>query len=254
MECFKYVKGLSLGLSKKSAWDFSIHMKHKHFQYWIYLVYKILHLGENDKATKVKELLIYKLNRDLLLYNAKYEHVFIFNHVIYHLEHRGGLMSTQAKLNYKGHYLFPNMCNCTKHVISSNEWKVFSCPSLHFILNYPSFLNSDKKWTHAVYNCTCIHKFVAIIKSIMERNLNYWDEVIIMNKLVSDVIQLYPLNQDLIWFFCECDSCYWDIYEEEDNYFYNGKYIKISDFPLQLKTNNKWNKEVFNTFHNFDYF
>ena len=110
-------------------------------------------------------------------------------------------MSTQTKLNYRGHYLVPNMCNCTKHVISSNEWKVFSCPSLHFILNYPSFLNSDKKWTYAVYNCTCIHKFVAIVKSIMESNLNYWDEVIIMNKLVSDVIQLYPLNQDLICFF-----------------------------------------------------
>ena len=214
-------------------------MGHKNFQYWIYLVYKILHLGENDKATKVKELLIYKLNKDLLLYSAKYEHVLIFNPVIYHLEHRGGLMSTQAKLNYKGHYLFPNICNCTKHVISSNEWKVFSCPSLHFILNYPSFLNSDKKWTYAVYNCTCIHKFVAIVKSFMKSNLNYWDKVIIMNKLVSDVIQLYPLNQDLIWFFCECYSCYWDIYEEEDNYFDNGKYVKILDFPLELKTNNK---------------
>ena len=68
------------------------------------------------------------------------------------------------------------------------------------------------------------------------------------------MIQLYPLNQDLIWFFCECDSCYWDIYEEEDNYFDNGKYVKILDFPLELKTNNKWNKEVFNAFHNFNYF
>ena len=88
----------------------------------------------------------------------------------------------------------------------------------------------------------------------MKSNLNYWDEVIIMNKLVSDVIQLYPLNQDLIWFFCECDSRYWDIYEKEDKYFDNGKYVKILDFPLELKTNNKWNKEVFNAFHNFDYF
>ena len=46
-----------------------------------------------------------------------------------------------------------------------------------------------------------IHKFLAIVKSIMKSNLNYWDEVIIINKLVSHVIQLYPLNQDLIWFF-----------------------------------------------------
>ena len=37
-EYFKDLKGLSLGLSKKSAWDFSIHIGHKMFQYWIYLV------------------------------------------------------------------------------------------------------------------------------------------------------------------------------------------------------------------------
>ena len=148
-------------------------------------------------------MLIYKLNKDLLLYNAKYEHVLIFNSVIYQLEHKGGLMSPQAKLNYRGHYMFPNIFNCTKHTISSDEWKLFSCPSLHFVLNYPSFLNSEKKWTYAVYNCICIHKFVAIVKSVMESNLNYWDEVIVISKLVSDVIQLYPLNQDLVWFLCE---------------------------------------------------
>ena len=31
----------------------------------------------------------------------------------------------------------------------------------------------------------------------MESNLNYWDGVIVINKFVSDVIQLYPLNQHL---------------------------------------------------------
>ena len=40
-------------------------------------------------------------------------------------------------------------------------------------MNYPSFLNSDKKWTYAVSNCTCIHKFVAIVKSVIESYLNY---------------------------------------------------------------------------------
>ena len=38
-------------------------MGHKKFQYWIYLLHKILHLGENDKAADIKELLIYKLNK-----------------------------------------------------------------------------------------------------------------------------------------------------------------------------------------------
>ena len=64
------------------------------FQYWIYLVYKILHLSE-----VTIEFLIYKLNKDLLLYNTNYQHVLIFNPVIYKLEHNGGLMSPQAKLN-----------------------------------------------------------------------------------------------------------------------------------------------------------
>ena len=43
------------------------------FQYWIYLVYKILHLSEVTK--EIKEFLIYKLNKDFLLYNTNYQHV-----------------------------------------------------------------------------------------------------------------------------------------------------------------------------------
>ena len=98
-------------------------------------------------------------------------------------------MSPQAKLNYKGHYRYPNMCNCTKYsVVSSDQWKIVISPSLHLLSNYPSFLNSDKKWTYAVYNCSCIYKLVAIMRSIMESNLNYWDEVIVTNTFVSNVI------------------------------------------------------------------
>ena len=63
-EYFKDLKGLPLGVSTKNAWDFSIHMAHKMFQYWLYLVYKILHL--NKVSIEMKELLIYKLNKDLL--------------------------------------------------------------------------------------------------------------------------------------------------------------------------------------------
>ena len=75
-EYFKDLKGLPLGHSKKSAWDFSIHMGHKMFQYWIYLVCKILHLSE--VTIEMKEFLIYKLDKDLLLYNTNYQHVLIF--------------------------------------------------------------------------------------------------------------------------------------------------------------------------------
>ena len=186
-ECFKDVKRLPLELSKKSAWDYSIHIAHKMFQYWLYLVYKILHLS--DVTIEMKELLIYSLNKDLLLYNTNNQHVLIFNHVIYKLEHKGGLMSPKAELNYIGHYSYPNMCNCTKYsTISSDKWKIFTSPPLQLVFNYPCFLNSDNKWTYAVYNCTCIHKLVAIMRSTEESNLNYWDEVIVINKFVSDVI------------------------------------------------------------------
>ena len=43
------------------------------------------------------------------------------------------------------------------------------------------------------------------MRSIMESNLNYWDEVIVINNFVSDVIQLYPMSQ--YGFNCECKLC-----------------------------------------------
>ena len=95
-EYFKDLKGLPLGLSKKVL-GILVYMWDKMFQYWIYLVYKILYLSE--VTIEMKEILIYKLNKDLLLYNTDYQHVLIFNPVIYKLEHNGGLMSSQAKLN-----------------------------------------------------------------------------------------------------------------------------------------------------------
>ena len=188
---------IPLGLSKKCAWDFSIYMRYKMFQYWIYLVYKILHLSEVTR--EMKEMLIYKLNKDLLLYNTNYQHVLIFNPIIYKLEHNGGLMSPQAKLNYKGHIMYPNMCHCTKYsTVSSDKWKIFTSPSLNFVFNYLSFPNSDKNGTYAVYTCTCIHKLVAIMRSIMESNLNYWDEVIVINLYLMSFSSILWVNMGLI--------------------------------------------------------
>ena len=71
-EYFKDLKGLPLGLSTNNAWDYSIHMAHKMFQYWLYLVYKILHL--NKVSIEMKERLMYKLKKDLLFYNTNYQH------------------------------------------------------------------------------------------------------------------------------------------------------------------------------------
>ena len=90
------------------------------------------------------------------------------------------------------------------------------------------------------------------MRSIMESNLNYWDEVIVINKFVSDVIQLYPLNQ--YWYECKCILKSWDEEEEEENYFDINKYVKISDFPNESKTNYRWNEAVNLSVHNFEYF
>ena len=39
--------------------------------------------------------------------------------------------------------------------------------------------------------------------------------------------------------------------EKEDNYFDINKYVKISDFPNELKTNYRWNEVVNFSVHNF---
>ena len=90
------------------------------------------------------------------------------------------------------------------------------------------------------------------MRSIIKSNLNYWDEVIAINKFVSDVIQLYPLNQ--YWCECKCILKSWDEEEEEDYYFDIKKYVKISDFPNELKINYGWNEAVNLSVHNFEYF
>ena len=94
------------------------------------------------------------------------------------------------------------------------------------------------------------------MRSIMESNLNYWNEVIVINKFVSEVIHLYPLNQYL--YECKCILKNWEEEEEEEaeeeNYFDINKYVKISDFPNELKTNYRWNEAVNLSVHNFEYF
>ena len=85
----------------------------------------------------------------------------------------------------------------------------------------------------------------------MESNLKYWDEVIFVNKFVSDVIQLYPMSQ--YGFNCECKLCDGDGEKKEDFYFDTSKYVKISDFPNELKTNYRWNDAVSLSVHNFEY-
>ena len=42
--------------------------------------------------------------------------------------------------------------------------------------------------------------------------------------------------------------------KKEDHYFDISKYVKISDFPNELKTNYRWNDAVNLSVHNLEYF
>ena len=47
---------------------------------------------------------------------------------------------------------------------------------------------------------------------------------------------------------------WWGWRKIEDFYFDISKYVKISDFPNELKTNYRWNEVVKLSVHNFEYF
>ena len=53
-------------------------------------------------------------------------------------------------------------------------------------------------------------------------------------------------------FNCECKLCDGDG-EKKDYYFDISKYVKILDFPDELKTNYRWNDAVNLSVHNFEY-
>ena len=56
----------------------------------------------------------------------------------------------------------------------------------------PLYLNTNKKWTYAVYNC--MFKFIDLINYVRNSGLSYWDKVLVVNSLVDDIFSLYPNN------------------------------------------------------------
>ena len=57
------------------------------------------------------------------------------------------------------------------------------------------------------------------------------------------------------WCECKCILKIWDEEEEEEDFYFDiSKYVKISDFPNELKTNYRWNDAVNLSVHNFEYF
>ena len=57
-------------------------------------------------------------------------------------------------------------------------------PSIHKL---PTYLNTNKKWTFAVYYCVCSHKFMDLIKYVRNSGLPYWDQVMVVNSLAGDI-------------------------------------------------------------------
>ena len=69
------------------------------------------------------------------------------------------LPSEIIKLAYEGHYEFPNLCNCKyTRPVTAGAWVKKKMPT--FINKLPLYLDTDEKWTYAVYNCVCSHKFI----------------------------------------------------------------------------------------------
>ena len=103
-------------------------------------------------------------------------------------------MSNQnIKLAYEGHYDFPNLCNCRYiRLITAGKYVEKKMPTC--INKLPLYLNTNKKWTYAVYNCVCSHKFIDLIKYVRNSGLSYWDQVMVVNSLVDDIFFLYPNN------------------------------------------------------------
>ena len=62
-------------------------------------------------------------------------------------------------------------------------------PSIHKL---PTYLDTNKKWTFAVYNCVCSHKFIDLIKYVKNSGFSYGDQVMVVNSLVDDIFSLYP--------------------------------------------------------------
>ena len=58
----------------------------------------------------------------------------------------------------------------------------------------PLYLNTNKKWTYAVYNCVCSHKFIYLINYVRNSRLSYWDKVMVVDSLVDDIVSLHPNN------------------------------------------------------------
>ena len=91
------------------------------------------------------------------------------------------------------------------------------------------------------------------MRSIVESDLIYWDEVIVINKFVSDVIQLYPMSQ--YGFNCECKLCDGDGEKKKKIFILIlVNMLRYQIFQINYKTNYRWNDAVTISVHSFEYF
>ena len=159
-----YAGALIDELCTNARWNISVQCAYRYFSCVLHIVGSILDQGLPHATGKI---ILHYFIRDLITYHIK--------------------------LAYEGHYDFPNLCNC-KYIrpIIAGEYVEKKMPTC--INKLPLYLNTNKKWTYAVYNCVCSHKFIDLINYVRNSGLSYWDQVMVVNSLVDGIFSLYPNN------------------------------------------------------------
>ena len=187
-----YAGALIDELCTNARWNISVQCAYRYFSYVLHIVGSILDQGLSHVTEKI---ILHYFIRDLITYHKRHCHDLGHHDSFNNLEHMNEIfMSNQnIKLAYEGYYDFPNLCNCRYiRLITAGEYVEKKMPTC--INKLPLYLNSNKKWTCAVYNFMCSHKFIDLINYVRNSGLTYWDQVMVINSLVDDIFSLYPNN------------------------------------------------------------
>ena len=157
-------------LCNNARWNISVQCAYRYFSYVLQIVGSILDQGLPQMAEKT--ILNYFI-KDLVTYHKRHCYDLGHHDAFNGIDMNNIFVSNGIiKSAYEGHYDFPNLYNCkyTRPIIAA-DWVEKMPPSIHKLRTY---LNTNKKWTFAVYNCVCSHKFIDFIKYVKNSELSYW--------------------------------------------------------------------------------
>ena len=176
-------------LCTNARWNISVQCAYRYFSYVLHIVGSILGQGLPQMAEKT---ILSCFMKDLVTYHKRHHHDLGYHDGFNGIDMNNIFVSNGIiKSAYEGHYDFSNLCNCkyTRPIAAADWVEKKIPPSIHKL---PTYLNTNKKWTFAVYNCVCSHKFIDLIKYVKSSGLSYWDQVLVVNSLVDDIFSLYP--------------------------------------------------------------